>query len=59
MGGHIGFIVQSKYNRTGVITCTAELMDNDAVETAAFEIEATAFDSRNIVPTSEGRGNEH
>lgn len=59
MGGHIGFIVQSKYNRTGVITCTAELMDNDAVETAIFEIEATAFDSRNIVPTSKGSGNNN
>ncbi len=56
-GGHIGFIVQSKYNRTGVITCTAELMDNDAVEPAAIEIEAAAFDGRDIVLTSEGCGN--
>lgn len=41
-GGHIGFIVQSKYNRTGVITCTAELVDSDGVEPAVFEIEACA-----------------
>lgn len=58
-GGHIGFIVQSKYNRTGVITCKAELADSDGVETAVFEIEAMAFDSRNIVPTSEDCGNKN
>ena len=51
-GGHTGFIVQSKYNKTGVITCKAEPVDNDAIEPATIEIQVTAFDESNIVPIS-------
>lgn len=43
-GGHIGFIVQSKHNQTGVITCAAELADRDGVEPTVFEIQAKALD---------------
>lgn len=47
-GGHIGFIVQSKYNRTGVITCKAELTDSDGVEPAVLEIKSRACTDRGV-----------
>lgn len=52
-GGHIGFIVQSKYDLTGVTTCTASLVDDERVQPAEFEIEVKQFDDSNIVPVSE------
>lgn len=51
-GGHTGFLVQSKYNKAGAITCKAEPVDNDAIEPATIEIQVTAFDESNIVPIS-------
>lgn len=51
-GGHTGFIVQSKYNQTGVITCEVKPVDNDATSPAAINIQVTAFDESNIVPIS-------
>ncbi len=53
-GGHIGFIVQSKYNRTGMITGKVWLVDQDAVLPVTFQIEVKAFDNSNIVPMPEG-----
>ena len=51
-GGHTGFIVQSKYNQTGVITCEVKPVDNDATSPATINIQVTAFDESNIVPIS-------
>lgn len=56
-GGHTGFIVQSKYNRTGIITGRVWLADHDAVLPATFEIEVKAFDESDIVSISKGFGN--
>lgn len=43
-GGHIGFMVQSKYNRTGIITGKVWLADDSAVMPATFEIEVKALE---------------
>lgn len=50
-GGHTGFIVQSKYNRTGRITGKVWLADQDDVMPATFEIEVKAFEDPEAVPT--------
>ena len=43
-GGHIGFMVQSKYNRTGIIIGKVWLADDSAVMPATFEIEVKALE---------------
>lgn len=53
-GGHIGFMVQSKYNRTGIITGKVWLADDSAVMPATFEIEVKALEDPDIVSITEG-----